>query len=81
MGVLPDSFADRLRVAKVAHLRRIYEFRSRPVRSECVILNKGPFVIDAVGILDKLFRQMVAHHTKKTSRLRALQSWEHLFVP
>jgi pyruvate kinase len=49
------------------------------VRSECVMLNKGPFVIDAVGILDKLLRQMAAHHTKKTSRLRALQSWEHLF--
>lgn len=43
------------------------------------MLNKGPFVIDAVGILDKLLRQMAAHHTKKTSRLRALQSWEHLF--
>lgn len=49
------------------------------VRSECVMLNKGPFVIDAVGILDKLLRQMAAHHTKKTSRLRALQAWEHLF--
>ena len=51
------------------------------VRSECVMLNKGPFVIEAVGILDKLLRQMAAHHTKKMSKLRALHSWKHLFVP
>jgi pyruvate kinase len=48
------------------------------VRAECVMLNKGPFIIQAVGILDKLLRQMVAHHSKKSSRLRALHAWDHL---
>jgi pyruvate kinase len=50
-------------------------------RAECVMLNKGPFIIEAVGVLDELLRQTAAHHSKKTSKLRALRSWEHLLKP
>jgi pyruvate kinase len=47
-------------------------------RAECVMLNKGPFIIEALGILDGVLRQTAAHHAKKKSQLRALHSWEHL---
>ena len=44
-------------------------------RAECVMLNKGPFVIEAVRLLDDLLARMEGHQVKKTSRLRALRSW------
>lgn len=44
-------------------------------RSECVMLNKGPYIREAVTILDDVLRRMEAHQSKKTSRLRALKSW------
>ena len=44
-------------------------------RAECVMLNKGPFVADAVRALDRLLTRMGEHQNKKTPRLRALRSW------
>lgn len=44
-------------------------------RAECVMLNKGPFIIEAITILDDVLTRMEAHQLKKTSRLRALGSW------
>jgi len=44
-------------------------------RAECVMLNKGPYIADALKILDALFVRMAEHQSKKTPRLRALQSW------
>ena len=44
-------------------------------RAECVMLNKGPFVIDAVNLLDDLLGRMEGHQFKKASRMRALHSW------
>ena len=44
-------------------------------RAECVMLNKGPFVTDAVRALDRLLTRMGEHQNKKTPRLRALHSW------
>lgn len=44
-------------------------------RAECVMLNKGPFVIDAVRALDRLLTRMAEHQNKKTPKLRALRSW------
>jgi pyruvate kinase len=44
-------------------------------RAECVMLNKGPFVADAVTVLDSLLARMEAHQHKKTPQLRALNSW------
>jgi pyruvate kinase len=46
-------------------------------RAECVLLNKGPNVRAAVGVLDRLLRRMGGHQVKKTSTLRALNSWQH----
>ncbi len=44
-------------------------------RAECVMLNKGPYVAEAVKVLDDVIERMEAHHAKKSSRLRALRSW------
>jgi pyruvate kinase len=44
-------------------------------RAECVMLNKGPFIAEAITILDDVLTRMEAHQSKKTSQLRALHSW------
>lgn len=41
-------------------------------RAECVMINKGPFVLDAIALLDDVVERMQAHQQKKTSRMRAL---------
>jgi pyruvate kinase len=42
------------------------------IRAECVMLNKGPYILDAVRSLDAVLKRMQAHQRKKISRLRAL---------
>jgi hypothetical protein len=37
-----------------------------------VMLNKGPYVLDAVRLLDDIMQRMGAHQRKKMPRLRAL---------
>jgi pyruvate kinase len=41
-------------------------------RAECVMLNKGPYVVSAVRVLDNILRRMQAHQAKKGSMLRKL---------
>ncbi|HTO75666.1 MAG TPA: pyruvate kinase [Thermoanaerobaculia bacterium] len=41
-------------------------------RAECVMLNKGPHIIEAIAVLDSILRRMQAHQSKKSSRLRRL---------
>jgi pyruvate kinase len=41
-------------------------------RAECVMLNKGPYVVQAVQMLDDVLIRMQAHQTKKVSLLRPL---------
>jgi pyruvate kinase len=45
------------------------------VRAECVMLNKGPFITEAIHMLDDILRRMAGHHAKKNSLLRALRAW------
>jgi pyruvate kinase len=44
-------------------------------RAECVMLNKGPFIEDAVIALDDILRRMAGHLHKKSGLLRSLHSW------
>jgi len=44
-------------------------------RAECVMLNKGPYILDAISILDGILGRMAEHQSKKSARLRALRSW------
>ena len=44
-------------------------------RAECVMLNKGPFVTEAVVALGNILERMAGHQDKKTPLLRALRAW------
>jgi pyruvate kinase len=44
-------------------------------RAECVMLNKGPHIVDALRALDDILRRMQSHQTKKRPLLRALRAW------
>jgi pyruvate kinase len=46
-------------------------------RAECVMLNKGPHIIDAIHTLDSILTRMQHHQHKKRSLLRRLQAWDH----
>jgi pyruvate kinase len=45
------------------------------VRAECVMLNKGPHILDALRTLDDILRRMQAHQSSKRPLLRALKAW------
>jgi pyruvate kinase len=49
-------------------------------RAECVMLGRGPYVVDAVAALNGILRRMEAHQMKKMSRLRRLNVSEQTFV-
>jgi len=42
------------------------------VRAECVMMNKGAYISDAVTVLNNILTRMDAHQYKKVSRLRRL---------
>jgi pyruvate kinase len=42
-------------------------------RAECVMLNKGPHIVEALEALDDILQRMQGHQSKKTARLRTLQ--------
>jgi pyruvate kinase len=44
-------------------------------RAECVMLNKGPYVTEAIRMLDDILKRMAGHQTKKSPLLRALRAW------
>lgn len=44
-------------------------------RAECVMMNKGPYIAEAVAALDDIIRRMSQHQHKKTNLMRRLSSW------
>jgi pyruvate kinase len=44
-------------------------------RAECVMLNKGAYVVEAVTQLDDILRRMARHQRKTVPLLRPLRSW------
>lgn len=42
-------------------------------RAECVMLNKGPYIVEAVCSLDDILRRMESHQAKKRSMMRSLK--------
>jgi pyruvate kinase len=50
------------------------------VRAECVMLNKGPYIVNAVRALDDILKRMEGHQRKSRSTLRKLRLAE-LFLP
>jgi hypothetical protein len=45
-------------------------------RAECVMLNKGPHILDAMRTLDDILRRMQTHQSNKRPMLRKLQAWK-----
>jgi pyruvate kinase len=45
------------------------------VRAECVMLNKGPHIVEAIGVLDRILKRMDAHRQKQSPRLSKLAAW------
>jgi pyruvate kinase len=45
-------------------------------RAECVMLNKGPHITEAMRTLDDILHRMQAHQAKKRPLLRALNAWQ-----
>ncbi|MGZ8714449.1 MAG: pyruvate kinase [Mycobacterium sp.] len=50
-------------------------------RAECVMLNKGTHIDDAVVVLDDILSRMSEHHYKKNALLRQLHSWRPQLAP
>lgn len=48
-------------------------------RSECVMLNKGPYIVEAVTLLSSILERMQANQYKKTPQMRALGIAENVF--
>jgi hypothetical protein len=46
-------------------------------RAECVMLNKGPHLVQAVHVLDDILCPMETHQSKKSARLRPLHLSAH----
>ena len=49
-------------------------------RAECVMLNKGPYVLDAVRTLDNVLKRMESHQEKKRAMMRPLKLAERFFA-
>jgi pyruvate kinase len=47
-------------------------------RAECVMLNKGLYIMEAVRVLNEVLTRMAGHQRKKMPTFRPLRSWEHL---
>ncbi len=41
-------------------------------RADCVMLNKGPYILAAIRMLDNILRRMQKHQFKKTARMKKL---------
>lgn len=44
-------------------------------RAECVMLNKGPHILDAIHMLDDILRRMETLQHKKLALMRPLKAW------
>ena len=51
------------------------------VRAECVMLNKGPYIVNAVRALDDILKRMEGHQRKSRSTLRKLRLAELFQLP
>jgi pyruvate kinase len=45
------------------------------VRAECVMLNKGPYIVSAIRTLDDILQRMQGHRRKRVALLRQLRAW------
>jgi hypothetical protein len=76
-AVMPSLFEEQIEKIEPQPIRLPHD-RVRPThdtdatmssRAECVMLNKGPFVVDAVRFLGQVLRRMQDHQEKKRAML------------
>ena len=48
------------------------------VQAECVMLNKGPQIMQAIAVLDDILRRMERHHRKRRGLLTRLEASEYV---
>ena len=48
------------------------------VRAECVMLNKGPRIVEAISVLDDILRRMERHHRKQRPLLPQLRASDYV---
>jgi len=48
------------------------------VQAECVMLNKGPRILEAISVLDDILRRMERHHRKKRPLLPRLRASDYV---
>lgn len=61
-GLVKDNLPSRAEVTDAAMAER----------AECIMLNKGPFVLDAIDVLDHVVARMQPHQRKKNALMRTL---------
>jgi pyruvate kinase len=49
-------------------------------RAECVMLNKGPYLVEAVAFLEDVLKRLERHEFKETALLGPLHSWSDLAI-
>lgn len=62
-------------VKRGTHSRGEMTDAAMAARAECVMLNKGPYLLEAITVLDALLERMDGHQHKKTPQLRRLLTW------
>lgn len=50
-------------------------------RADCVMLNKGPHVVEGIAFLRDVLRRMDRHQRKKTPRMGRLNAWAQMPAP
>ncbi|MDV7401664.1 pyruvate kinase, partial [Arthrospira platensis SPKY1] len=72
---VPDIWAtqvlDKLAKKGIATRAEITD-AAMSARAECVMLNKGPYIVEAVRTLDNIIARMAHHLFKRRTRLRPL---------
>ena len=56
----------------------ILPFAAMGQHAECVMLNKGPRIVEAISVLDDILRRMDRHHHKQRSLLTRLDASEYV---
>jgi pyruvate kinase len=54
---------------------------ARGVQAECVMLNKGPHIVEAISVLDDILRRMERHQRKRRPLLPSLEVARYVHTP
>jgi len=75
---LAEMQEEILWICEAAHVPVIWAtqfWATQLLENLAAMLNKGPYIGEAVSTLGDILQRMQQHHHHKTSLMRALQSW------